>query len=119
MTAEVRYMNLSSSLWRDRDSEPYAKCVFFNTEHIEFVFTDLNNQDEDLMCVFFNKDKEVRYLKNIEAAEKIHFWLETKQNVVVARQDEVVNILQRMQETGDYSDEIQPDERGLFLPIEY
>ena len=119
MTAEVRFLNLHSNLWREHDTEPYMKCVFFNTDKVEFVFTDLNDSREETMCVFLTKEHEVRYLSNREAAEKINFWLHARQNTVIARQDEVQSIMKKLSQDQNVDIGLMADEiKHQFVPIE-
>jgi len=119
MTAEVRFLNLHSNLWREHDTEPYMKCVFFNTDKVEFVFTDLNDSREETMCVFLTKEHEVRYLSNREAAEKIYFWLQTRQDTLVARQDEMQSIMEKLSEDQNVEIDLMADEiKHQFVPIE-
>ena len=119
MTAEVRFLNLASNLWRAHDTEPYMKCVFFNTDKAEFVFTDLNDAREETQCIFLNDKYEVRYLFNREAAEKVTFWLQSHQNTVVARQDEVQALIKTIRDEEDLDAEQLKNIEHLFVPIEF
>ena len=119
MTAEVRYMNLNSNLWRDHDTEPYMKCVFFNTNKVEFVFTDLNDLRGETTCVFVTKEREIRYLSNREAAEKTYFGLQTRQDALLARQDVIQSIMKKLREDQNVDIDLMADESiHQFVPIE-
>lgn len=119
MTAEVRFMNLKSHLWREGDQESYMKCVFFNTSGMEFVFTDLDNDDPDAMSVHLNKDHEVFYLTADEVSSKIMHWYHTKQETVVSRQDEVLGMMKTIVENPNISvEELMSDNLRKFIPVE-
>jgi|GEM_PF-2417287 len=119
MTAEVRFMNLRSHLWREGDQEVYMKCVFFNTSGMEFVFTDLQNDDPDAMSVHLTKDHQIFYLTADEVSSKIMHWYHTKQETVVSRQDEVLNIMETIvQNPSITADEIFTANQHKFIPVE-
>ena len=95
------------------------KCVFINTDKVEYVFTDPNDSSGETMCVFLAKEHEIRYLLNREAAEKTYFWLQTRQDTLLARQDEMQSIMKKLREDQNVDIGLMAYERKhQFVPIE-
>ena len=101
---EVHYFNLNSKFWKESDQTPYNKLVFINPKIKEIIFIDLDNTDESKLCLYLVK-KEIRYLTAKEAALKVNFWRDIKQEVLVARVDDFLKMYAFLEDHGDISEE--------------